>query len=344
MKINVFKKAFHSFLLVASLTFGCFQLSSCSSNNDDKLSDLDHFWEEVSGLPASELSKVEFANLSQVEYLSLDNKDYTKKPVAYVFSGIKNNKLWLSAYETEVQNESYSEKKNSYRKILEWNDSKNFITDKRTDKYTTISINNIYCNSLVFKKDGFAFSMTYTGDTQNSSYGRSSEVTITKFIKNGVVKDSIGLKLKDLTSWYGDYFVNNSNLGYGEIINIDGSTPHIFICLLCPYWELVTMDEFIDRSSLFRAKVCIEQKKSQMGVKEIYYEIIGYNKIWEIKDEDVAKKLNIKLGEKDKISYELLKKVDEHTWKYKVHVVYDDWDTPDADYEILVDIDKGELK
>lgn len=61
-------------------------------------------------------------------------------------------------------------------------------------------------------------------------------------------------------------------------------------------------------------------------------------------DKDVAKKLNVKLGDKDRIEYQLLKKVDEHTWKYKAHVVYEDWDTPDADYEILVDIDKGELK
>lgn len=206
------------------------------------------------------------------------------------------------------------------------------------------------CISL--EKNGFALTMTYEGyknnkpDSQISSGDDYCSVKLTKFVKNGIVKDSLNFILDDVYQWYGDFFVNQSSTGYGEIINIDGSAPHIYFGNWWKGVEAVAMDETVNYFCLARNKLLIQpeiypwQDENSMKI----YKIIFYSLIWEIKDEDVAKKLNIKLGEKDKISYELLKKVDEHTWKYKVHVVYDDWDTPDADYEILVDIDKGELK
>ena len=132
----------------------------------------------------------------------------------------------------------------------------------------------------------------------------------------------------------------------GEIINIDGSTPHIYFNILDRYWEAVAMYEVIGRKSLGRSKLRFEVENLSFNKdSEKYYIINGIqNNIWKINDKDVAKMLNVKLGDKDRIEYQLLKKVDEHIWKYKAHVVYEDWDTPDADYEILVDIDKGELK
>ena len=130
-----------------------------------------------------------------------------------------------------------------------------------------------------------------------------------------------------LRPWYGDYFVKDHKL-----LNIDNCSEYSFFDWDWN-WESIALDEVISFKPLSRLKLRFDNNVIYKG-----------ELIWKIKDEDVAKKLNIKLGEKDKISYELLKKIDEHTWKYKVHIVYDDWDTPDADYEILVDIDKGELK
>ena len=362
MKINVFKKAFHSFLLVASLTFGCFQLSSCSSSSNDNDSHLTGFedtWEKVTGLPSSDLGKIELINCSQVEYLPYENKNYSiTKKSAYVFSGIKNNKLWISVYEPNVLDKDKEGMdlsvydKVGYSKVYEWSDSENFNFNKRIDKYTTITINRINCSALVLKKNGFALTMAYEGyknnkpDSQISSGDDYCSVKLTKFVKNGVVKDSLNFILEDVYQWYCDYFVNQSRMGNGEIINIDGSAPHIYFGNWWKGVEAVAMDETVNYFSLTRNKLLIQpvnyswEDENSMKI----YRIIFYSLIWKIKDEDVAKKLNIKLGEKDKISYELLKKVDEHTWKYKAHVVYDDWDTPDADYEILVDIDKGELK
>ena len=74
MKINVFKKAFNSFLLVASLTFGCLWLSSCSSSNDDTDNVLTHsyqeeMWEKVTGLSYSDISKVNLFGCSTPAYL-----------------------------------------------------------------------------------------------------------------------------------------------------------------------------------------------------------------------------------------------------------------------------------
>ena len=146
MKINVFKKAFHSFLLVASLTFGCFQLSSCSSSSNDNDSHLTGFedtWEKVTGLPSSDLGKIELINCSQVEYLPYENKNYSiTKKSAYVFSGIKNNKLWISVYEPNVLDKDKEGMdlsvydKVGYSKVYEWSDSENFNFNKRIDKYT----------------------------------------------------------------------------------------------------------------------------------------------------------------------------------------------------------------
>ncbi len=79
MKINVFKKALDSFLLVASLTFGCFQLSSCSSSNDDTdnvltLSYQEQMWEKVTGLSHSDISKVNLFGCSTPAYLPYKSK------------------------------------------------------------------------------------------------------------------------------------------------------------------------------------------------------------------------------------------------------------------------------
>ena len=106
------------------------------------------------------------------------------------------------------------------------------------------------------------------------------------------------------------------------------------------------MYEVVGRDVLYRSKLRFEVKDLWCSKdSEKCYIINGIqNDIWKINDKDVAKKLNVKLEDKDRIEYLLLTKVDKHTWKYKAHVVYEDWDTPDADYEILVDIDKGELK
>ena len=96
MKINVFKKAFHSFLLVASLTFGCFQLSSCSSSSNDNDSHLTGFedtWEKVTGLPSSDLGKIELINCSQVEYLPYENKNYSSDVVDEATLMFENDKI-----------------------------------------------------------------------------------------------------------------------------------------------------------------------------------------------------------------------------------------------------------
>lgn len=220
MKINIFKKAFNSFLLVASLTFGCFQLSSCSSSNDNDspLTGFEDTWEKVTGLPSSDLSKIELINCSQVEYLPYENKNYSiTKKSAYVFSGIKNNKLWISVYEPNVldkdkegMNLSVYDKV-GYSKVYEWSDSENFNFNKRIDKYTTITINRINCSALVLKKNGFALTMTYEGyknnkpDSQISSGDDYCSVKLTKFVKNGIVKDSLNFILDDVYQWYGDF-------------------------------------------------------------------------------------------------------------------------------------------
>lgn len=100
MKINVFKKAFNSFLLVASLTFGCFQLSSCSSNDDiDNVlthSYQEEMWEKVTGLSYSDISKVNLFGCSKPAYLPYKNQDFTTNDkYAYTFYGIKTKNFGL---------------------------------------------------------------------------------------------------------------------------------------------------------------------------------------------------------------------------------------------------------
>ena len=149
MKINVFKKAFHSFLLVASLTFGCFQLSSCSSSNDDTDNVLTHsyqeeMWEKVTGLSYSDISKVNLFGCSKPAYLPYKNQDFTTNDkYAYTFYGIKNKKFWIVAYEPNVFSKNNMDNENGYHKVFEWTDSKDFDFDKRISKYTTITTNEI---------------------------------------------------------------------------------------------------------------------------------------------------------------------------------------------------------
>lgn len=335
MKINVFKKAFHSFLLVASLTFGCFQLSSCSSSNDDTDNVLTHsyqeeMWEKVTGLSYSDISKVNLFGCSKPAYLPYKNQDFTTNDkYAYTFYGIKNKKFWIVAYEPNVFSKNNMDNENGYHKVFEWTDSKDFDFDKRISKYTTITTNEIICNILVLKKEGFALSLSYSGHEKENQEGKLHSLHLLKRVKNGTEKDSTLMfgDVNFLRPWYGDYFVKDQKL-----LNIDNCSEYSFWDWDWN-WESIALDEVISIKPLSRLKLRFDNNAIYKG-----------DLIWEIKDEDVAKKLNIKLGEKDKISYELLKKVDEHSWKYKAHVVYDDWDTPDADYEILVDIDKGELK
>lgn len=348
-----FESSWLSFLCLVCLFSCCLCFSSCSSSDNDDDSNLTGFeeaWEKVTGLSSSGLGEIKLLSCDKVEYLPYEDKDYSViNKSAFVFSGIKNNKLWLSVYEPNVfdaNNRLDINAKDGFRKVLEWSDSKEFDFNKRLDKYTTISVNNIICQSLVLKKDGFAVTIKYEGKKINSPNDEYSNVTFTKFVKNGVVKDSLDLALQDLYPWSGDSFVNRSESGMGEIINIDGSTPHIYFNIWVRYWEAVAMYEVVWREGLGRTKLRFEVKNLSLNKdSEKCYIINGIqNDIWIINDKDVAKKLNVKLGDKDRIEYQLLKKVDEHTWKYKAHVVYEDWDTPDADYEILVDIDKGELK
>lgn len=340
MKINVFKKAFNSFLLVICLAFGCLWLLSCSSSNDDDNkgnltstavdNSIEASWERITGLPSSDISKIELLGRSTSAYLPYDNQDLTtKNKYAYTFYGIKNKKLWIVAYEPNSFSKNNTDNENGYHKVFEWTDTKDFVYNKRISKYTTITINDIFCHFLVLKKEGFALCLSYLDHKKEDLSLEGQTLHILKRVKNSIEKDSTLLvgHASFLRPWYGDYFVKDQKL-----LNIDNCSEYSFLDW-DEDWESIALDEVISIKPLSRLKLRFDNNAIYKG-----------DLIWEIKDEDVAKKLNIKLGEKDKISYELLKKVDEHTWKYKVHVVYDDWDTPDADYEILVDIDKGELK
>ena len=79
----------------------------------------------------------------------------------------------------------------------------------------------------------------YEGKKINSPNDEYSNVTFTKFVKNGVVKDSLDLALQDLYPWSGDSFVNRSESGMGEIINIDDPSHIVAITrklnILLPY-------------------------------------------------------------------------------------------------------------
>ena len=87
-----------------------------------------------------------------------------------------------------------------------------------------------------------------------------------------------------LRPWYGDYFVKDQKL-----LNIDNCSEYSFWDWDWN-WESIALDEVISIKPLSRLKLRFDNNAIYKG-----------DLIWEIKDEDVAKKLNIKLGEKDTV-------------------------------------------
>lgn len=137
-----FESFWLSFLCLVCLFSSCLCFSSCSSSDNDDDSNLTGFeetWEKVTGLSSSGLGEIKLLSCDQVEYLPYEDKDYSViNKSAFVFSGIKNNKLWLSVYEPNVFNANNwldINAKDGFRKVLEWSDSKEFDFNKRLDKY-----------------------------------------------------------------------------------------------------------------------------------------------------------------------------------------------------------------
>lgn len=348
MKTKILKRSTsQSVLLFLCLFFSYFLILSCSNskNDEDKPNPnqgLYELWEKITGSSSTLLDNVELLGYSNINFLPYENHDYSViDQYAYAFYGVKNGKLWVSAYEPNKFQKGQMDKEEGYNKVFEWTDSKDFVYDKRIDKYTTMSINRIGCGPLVLKKNGFALSLTFYGSPKDDPNLSNLDYKMTKFVKDGMEKDSVNFTLsKNLYSWYGDAFVMNYN-SRGEMINIDGTSPRIYFFMWDKCWEAVAMDETVGRTFLRRRKLRLTDGLIN-AEKADGFEIDHV--IWDITNEEVAKKLNINFGQKDKIEYQLLKKIDEHIWKYAVHVAYADWDTPDADYEILVDIDKGQLE
>ena len=322
---------------------------ACSSSSDE---DMYYLNCAGSGNDPSTYELISGVSSSDIKLLCY-NKVYTNSDSSdslLVFTGVKNNKLWVEGYHSDTKNWLSSTTEIRGRK-LPWNVNKTFSWVDNQDidreiRYRSYD-GNIKVDSLIkIIPSGIFCSKNEMAISYAKDYGYSNNVIFgIKFLGSGKTIESKLTGKCDITNsptysfrvgycyWWGNDYILISLYNF----NTNGKTERTSDCYTVDGQYQFSCTTY-PGNLIGISRECGLDKSWPMKVN-----IVDGTTIWSITEEQICQKLGLILGEKDKLVVSYDSKESETVYVYNVKVQWDDLYKGDENYKIRVNVDTGEL-